>query len=119
MKTVTFVWTPGHAGISGNEKAVEGAKKVLRQCLPPQSMVVAADMITRAKFNEKKSYRANLATSRQHHSITCFSKIIGRLKPNVKLNRHQQVMLSRFRMCHTHLTHSHHMTRQRSPICDQ
>jgi hypothetical protein len=24
MKTVKFVWTPGHAGISGNEKANNG-----------------------------------------------------------------------------------------------
>jgi ribonuclease HI len=54
MKTVKFVWTPGHAGISGNEKADEGAKQALRQCLPPQSTVVAANLITRAKFNAKK-----------------------------------------------------------------
>jgi ribonuclease HI len=51
METVEFVWTPGHAGISGNEKANNGAKEALRQCLLPQSMVVAADMIIRAKFN--------------------------------------------------------------------
>jgi hypothetical protein len=50
-KSVKFVWAPGHAGIDGNEKADKGAKKALRQCLPRQSMVLAADMITRAKFN--------------------------------------------------------------------
>jgi ribonuclease HI len=32
MKTVKFVWTPGHAGITDNEKADEGAKEALRQC---------------------------------------------------------------------------------------
>jgi hypothetical protein len=47
MKTVKFIWTPGHAGISGNKKADKGAKEALRQ-------VVAADMITRAKLNAKK-----------------------------------------------------------------
>jgi hypothetical protein len=63
MKTIKFVWTPGHAGITkSNEKADEGAKEVLRQCLPPQSTVVAVDIITRAKFNAKKNYRTNLAT---------------------------------------------------------
>jgi ribonuclease HI len=35
MKTVRFVWTPGHAGISGDENANEGAKEGLRQWLPP------------------------------------------------------------------------------------
>jgi ribonuclease HI len=34
MKTVIFVWPPGHAGISGNKQVGEGAKKALRQCLP-------------------------------------------------------------------------------------
>jgi ribonuclease HI len=45
MKTVIFVWTLGHARISGNKKADEGAKEASRQCLPPQSTVVAANMI--------------------------------------------------------------------------
>jgi hypothetical protein len=54
MKTIKFVWTLGHAEISGNKKADEGAKEAFRQGLPPQSTVVAADMITRAKFNAKK-----------------------------------------------------------------
>jgi ribonuclease HI len=30
MKTVIFVWRLGHTGISGNEKADEGAKEALR-----------------------------------------------------------------------------------------
>jgi hypothetical protein len=54
MKTVKFVCTPVNAEISGNEKADEGAKEALRQWLRQQSTVVAADMITRAKFNAKK-----------------------------------------------------------------
>jgi ribonuclease HI len=34
MKTVKYVSTPGHPGISGNEIADEGAKEAYRQCLP-------------------------------------------------------------------------------------
>jgi hypothetical protein len=91
------------------KKADEGAKEALRQCLPPQSMVVAAYMITRAKFNAKKNYRTSLATI--DSPMTRFKKTIERWKPNVNFNRHQQVVLSRMRMCHTHFTHSHHITR--------
>jgi hypothetical protein len=98
--------TPGHAGIDGNEKADEEAKEALRQCLPPQSMMVAADMIEQA-------------WQQSNSPMTRFKKTIERWKPNVNLNRHQQVVLSRMRMCHTHFTHSHHMTRERSPMCDQ
>jgi ribonuclease HI len=36
MKTVEFVWTPGHAEMSGNENADEEAKEALRHYLPPQ-----------------------------------------------------------------------------------
>jgi ribonuclease HI len=32
MKILRFVWTPGHAGISGNEKVDDEAKEALRQC---------------------------------------------------------------------------------------
>jgi hypothetical protein len=118
-KTVKFVWTPGHAGIDGNEKADaadEGAKEDLRKCLPQQSMVVAADH--QSKIQRKKNYRTSLETIRQPHDS--FKKTIERLwKPNVNFIRHQQVVLSRMRMCHTHFTHSHHMTREGSPMCDQ
>jgi ribonuclease HI len=64
METVKFVWTPGHAWISGNEKADEGAKTIpLRQYLTSQLTVVAADMITRAKFNAKKKLSNKLANN--------------------------------------------------------
>jgi ribonuclease HI len=116
-KTVKFVWTPGHAGIDSNEKADEGAKEALRQCLPPQSTVVAADLITRTKFNAKKIIEQ--AWQQSDSPMTRFKNTIERWKPNVNLNRHQQVVLFRLRMCHTHFTHSHHMTRERSPMCDQ
>jgi ribonuclease HI len=44
MKALNFIWTPGHAGISGNEKADEGA----------QLMVVAVDIIIQGKIQRKK-----------------------------------------------------------------
>jgi ribonuclease HI len=53
MKAVKFVWTPGHARISGNKKADEGAKEVLRQCLPPQSTVMAEQNSTQKIFSNK------------------------------------------------------------------
>jgi hypothetical protein len=79
MKTVKFVWTPGHAD--------EGAKEALRQCLLPQSTMVAADMIIRAKFNAKKNYRKTWQQSESF--MTRFKKTIGRWKLNVMLKRHQ------------------------------
>jgi ribonuclease HI len=43
MKALNFIWTPGHAGISGNEKADEGA----------QLMVVAVDIIIQGKIQRE------------------------------------------------------------------
>jgi ribonuclease HI len=59
MKTIKFVWTAGHAGISGNEKADKGAKMDLRQCLPLQSTMVAADMIKKNKPMARQSLRGS------------------------------------------------------------
>jgi ribonuclease HI len=67
MKTIKFVWTPGHAEISANKKADEGPKEALRQGLPPQSTVEAADMITRAKFNAKKKLSKKLGNNPRVH----------------------------------------------------
>jgi hypothetical protein len=61
-----------------------GAKEVLRQCLPPQSI-------------------SNKLGNNPRAPWLVLKKTIERWKPNVKLNRHQQVVLSRLRMCHTHL----------------
>jgi hypothetical protein len=82
MKTVKFVWTTGHAGTSGNKKADEGAKEDLKQCSPPQPMVVAADMITRAKFNAKKIIKQTWQQSES--PMTRFKKTIGRWNPVIQ-----------------------------------
>jgi hypothetical protein len=84
MKTVKFVWTPVPAGISGNEKADEGAKQALRQCLPSQSTVVAADMIEQ-NLTQKKILSNKLGNNPR----AALKKTIERWKPKVKLNIHQ------------------------------
>jgi hypothetical protein len=96
MKTVKFVWTPGHAGISGNEKANEGGFKTM-----PTATIDGGggQYDDQSKIQRKKNYRTNLATI----PMTRFKKTIERWKPNVKLNtnRHQQVVLSRLQMSDT------------------
>jgi hypothetical protein len=67
-----------------------------------------------SKIQQKQKYWINLAKI----CMTRLKKTVGRWKPNVKLNRHQQVVLSRLQICHTHLTHSHFLTWERSPMCD-
>jgi hypothetical protein len=74
-KHINFVWTPGHAGIEGNEKADEAAKEALRQFLLPELTVVLADMIATAKFNAKRIVERNWQQS--DSPMTRFKKSIG------------------------------------------
>jgi hypothetical protein len=85
--------------------------------LLPELTVVVADMIPKAKFNAKRIVERNWQQS--DNPMTRFKKSIGRLKPHAQLNRREQVIISRLRMCHTNLTHSHHMRRETPLICEQ
>jgi ribonuclease HI len=58
-KHINFVWTLGHAGIEGNEKADEADKEVLRQFLLPELTAVVVDVIAKAKFNTKRIVERN------------------------------------------------------------
>jgi hypothetical protein len=48
------------------EKADEGAKEALRQCLPPQSTVIS-QYDHQSKIQRKQNYLTNLATIRELH----------------------------------------------------
>jgi ribonuclease HI len=58
-KHINFVWTPGHAGIEGNEKADEAAQEALQQYLLPELTGGVTDMIAKAKFNAKRIVERN------------------------------------------------------------
>jgi hypothetical protein len=116
-KHINFVWTPGYARIEGNEKADEAAKEALQQCLLPELTVVVADMIAKAKFKAKRIVERNWQQS--DSPMIRFKKSIGRLKLHAQLNRREQMIIYRLRMCHNNLTHSHHMRGETPLICEQ
>jgi len=111
-----IIWTPGHRGIQGNEKADEAAKLALGQDVEPHIKIPAKDLISKARLNFKKIQQQLWnATENPMHSI---KKSIKRWKPAKQFSRHDQVVLSRIRIGHTRLTHKYHMEHQEKPTCE-
>ena len=113
----SFVWIPGHRGITGNVRADYWAKK-------------AHDKPTVTDINVGYREYLPLVTRRvaglfarmwQNYRPTQLKLVkpdLGSWTSSVRKNRIEEVVLCRMRLGHTVLTHSHIMDRLPPPRCD-
>mgnify|MGYP003492452020 FL=1 len=113
-KSIFFLWTPGHIGIAGNERADKAAKEALKldifkMPLPWTDFKPKIKQLIQAKWQEDW----NTKTTNKLHSIK------PKLGPPTgrNLSRHCQTVLCRARIGHTHLTHGCLLRREARPQC--
>lgn len=113
--TVSFMWIPGHTEIEGNEKA-DGLAK--------QAAQTAADSDLLLHINDHKMKIKNLIMDiwqNEFNNNDLFLKhIVSTVKAKscTRLDRHDDVIITRLRIGHSRLTHGHHLVGRRRPQCE-
>ena len=116
-KRVQFCWVPSHVGIDGNEQADKLAKEAaLLQGEPAYYSYPYKDFYTIVK-------RAVFTRWREQWQATNNNKLRAikndvTVWPSSKNNvRKMETILTRLRIGHTHITHSHLMEGRAAPYC--
>uniref|UniRef100_A0AAG5DU64 Uncharacterized protein n=2 Tax=Anopheles atroparvus TaxID=41427 RepID=A0AAG5DU64_ANOAO len=113
-RKISFCWIPSHMGIAGNEiadrLANEGRQKPedITGAIPKQDLLRWAQEAVRAAWD--RQWRS-LTTTKLHNIKQTTHPWNDTAKP-----RDQQI-LSRIRIGHTRITHSHLITKDSPPIC--
>ena len=114
-KHIILCWLPSITGIKGNEKADIAAKSAL--LLPSSNFKLPytdfKPIINKYLFNEWQSVWDN-AVDDKLHSI---KPILSEWQPAYRMDRKEEVVLTRLRIGHSYATHSYLLNGEEQPIC--
>jgi len=104
-KSVTFFWVPSHVGIMGNERADSAAIAALSGPLshfkvPACDFRYSSQKYTRGEWQITWSQCVN-------NKLFAIKPLLGVRSKSYRKIRREEIMLSRIRIGHSHLTHSY------------
>ncbi|KAL1448037.1 hypothetical protein WDU94_012202 [Cyamophila willieti] len=114
---IKFIWVPSHVNIEGNEQADEAAKQA---CASDECMYLPEVDVEDAKSYMKKFIKLKWHEewrNTERNKLREIKSDVSPWIPDEKLNRREQVVLSRIRIGHTNYTHQHLMKKEEVPIC--
>ena len=114
---VTFLWIPGHSGISGNERADSLAKAGAKLAAPIPEPVALGDILHLTKLRFSSYLQDQWDQNHAEHLYRIKPKL-GFWESSNQQSRKKETTLSRLRMGHTRLTHYHLFHRADPPSCE-
>ena len=112
-----MLWVPSYVGVEGNERADEAAKAASRSSRVRSIEVGADDLkpsigrIILAEWQLRWENEPDCALRRLRPNI-------GRWESSSRRSRIEEVALTRLRIGHCHITHSHHLAGSDRPVCN-
>ncbi|CAD6245374.1 GSCOCG00013671001-RA-CDS, partial [Cotesia congregata] len=116
---IELVWIPSHQGITGNETADQEAKEATKKMEPDRDLIPAPKDLNKYIKALVKNHWDDKWRNGPSSKLHQVRESITENFPQFYLSRIDQVVLSRLRIGHTKMTHSHIMTKEPSPQCQR
>ena len=118
-KKVIFVWIPSHTGIKGNDEADAAAKEALNEDENTEMKIPYSDFecLIHPYIREKWQVLWDNDNTKKPNKLHSIFPTIGDWPQSYRDSRREEIVLTRLRIGHSRLTHSHLMKREPPPEC--
>lgn len=116
-KTVLLVWTPGHSGISGNEKADLLTRTQNTNNLYANYVFWSRDLDNQSRSSIRDVVQLEWDLLPGDNKLQSIKTLYYSKEEHSELNRGISVKLCRLRIGHTLMTHKHLIDKTNPPVC--
>ena len=112
---ITFMWTPSHVGISGNERADTTAKNALQNDEIYDVLLPHSDLRPIIRNYVTDLWRSDWSTQ-DHNKLHRIGAQVNDIRPT-QANLRDETVLTRLRIGHSYITHSYLLRGEPAPRC--